>query len=317
MAIDVRLLTPFLAVAERLSFTRAADALNVSQPRLSLLIKKLEEQVGFPLFIRKPHHVQLTPTGEDLYREALRFEEALKRLDHAVGRLRVAARTKLRIGSPSSSRETPAREKLLNEFSVQHPSLSLDIVDGYTPRLLEQLREGKLDLTFAMASVPFNQTNLDCVLVSTSTPVLAIPEEDPRAALPFIDAAALNGSKIAVFPHYIGTAYVEAWYRPLEAAGAILTQSNEPYYATQLPFAARRRLSTILHRWPGELQEPNAGYPDMVLRPIVGFPLASRLFVVRRAGNQLPAVEWFWSLANTLSDEALGGRPAPRDSGAA
>lgn len=296
MGVDVRFLKPFLTVAEKLSFTKAAEALDISQPRLSLVIKQLEQQVGVALFSRKPHNVRLTPAGEILLEEARTLNAALQQFDLTVRKLRDDARSRLRLGSPSFSRDLPVRVMLIEEFCARHPQVRLEIEDGYTPRLVEHLREGRLDLT--LASAPFDQQGLDCMLLSTSTPVLAIPTESPLARLSAIGPEAVRGTRIAVFPKYIGQAYVETWYQPLEAAGAILTESNEPHYGTQLAFAARRRLCTILHRVKGQLREPNDGYADMVLRPIVGFELASRVFLVRRSGVRHPPAQWFWNLAS-------------------
>lgn len=299
MGIDVRLLKPFLAVADKLSFTKAAEKLDVSQPRLSLLIKKLEEQLGFTLLVRKPHNVRLTDEGVKFLEEARRANEALQKLDEAVWRLRGGARSKIRLGSTSFSRDVPNRVALIDEFSVRHPALRLEIEDGHTPRLIEHLRQDKLDLT--LANAPFDDRGLESVLLAKSTPLLAVPQESPLARLSEIDAKAIRGAQIAIFPHYIGAPYVQTWYQPLQEAGAILIESNEPHYGTQLRFAARRRLSTIVHRWEGQLREPNDGFPDLTLRSIVGFELAIRLYLVRKPGSHSGPVEWLWKLAEQFS----------------
>lgn len=66
MEIDPRLLRYFLAVAEELNFNRAAERLHLSQPSLSVAIRKLEEQCGFTLFHRNVHGVELTDSGRRL-----------------------------------------------------------------------------------------------------------------------------------------------------------------------------------------------------------------------------------------------------------
>ena len=301
MSIDVRLLKPFIAVAEKLSFTKAAEKLSVSQPRLSLLIKRLEEQLGFTLFIRKPHNVRLTDEGVRFLEEARNLQQAMQQLDQTVWRLRSGARSKISLGSPSFSREVPRRVALIDEFSARHPSLRIDIEDGYTPRLVEHLRQDKLDLTLAAA--PFDGRGLESVLLCTSSPVLAIPEECPLARLSQIGPGDVRGVRIAIFPHYIGAAYVQAWYDPFREAGAELIESNEPHYGTQLRFAARRRLSTILHRWSDQLREPNDGFSDMVLRPLTGFAGARRHTLRRNPRVPTAPLEWVWKLAEQFARE--------------
>ena len=303
MGVDVRLLKPFLAVADRLSFTKAAEALDMSQPRLSLLIKRLEEQLGFTLFVRKPHNVRLTEQGVRFLEEARNVSDALQQLNQTVWRLRSGARSRIKLGSPSFSRDVPRRVALIDEFSARHPALRIDIEDGYTPRLVEHLRQEQLDLTLAAA--PFDGRGLESVLLCASTPVLAIPQECPLSRLEEVRAEHLRGAQIAIFPLYIGASYVQAWYEPLREAGAVLIESNEPHYGTQMRFAARRRLLTVLHRWPGQVREPNDGFPDMVLRPIVGFDIASQLYLLRRPGPASAPVEWLWKLAQEFArDEA-------------
>ncbi|MDB5471519.1 MAG: cmpR [Caulobacter sp.] len=300
MTVDVRLLPPFLAVAERLSFTRAAEDLSISQPRLSLLIRRLEDHLGFALFVRRPHHVALTDDGARFLAEARELSDALRRTNEMVWRLRDAARSKLRLGSPSFSRDVPARVELVDEFAVRHPNLKLEIEDGYTPRLLERLRQGRLDLT--LASAPFDDHGLEWVQLSASQPMIATPAESRLARLESIGAEDLSGVAFAVFPNYIGAHYVQAWHQPLQRAGAVLVESNEPHYGIQIRFAARRRLCTLVHRWPGRIREPNDGFPDMVLRPIRGFSLGSRLCLVRKAGAPIAPVQWMWDLAGSLAE---------------
>src|SRR5690348_1264103 len=65
---DVRLLEPFVVLAEELHFTRAAERLHVAQPALSQQIARLERQVGSRLFTRPPGPIALTPAGEVLLR---------------------------------------------------------------------------------------------------------------------------------------------------------------------------------------------------------------------------------------------------------
>lgn len=80
MAIELRAMRYFMAVAEQKSFSRAAEQLHVAQPALSLQVRGLEEQLGTTLFLRKPRGVELTPSGERFLDHA---HAVLRRLDAA------------------------------------------------------------------------------------------------------------------------------------------------------------------------------------------------------------------------------------------
>jgi DNA-binding transcriptional LysR family regulator len=82
-----RSLRAFMVVAEELHFGRAATRLNISQPPLSQLIRKFEEDVGAPLFVRTTRSVRLTPAGERLLTHARRIAEEN---DGAIGAARRA-----------------------------------------------------------------------------------------------------------------------------------------------------------------------------------------------------------------------------------
>ena len=86
---DYRQLRYFIAVAEELSFSRAARRLNISQPPLSIQIKAIEAEVGTALFSRNRRKVELTPAGEVLLENARR---AVRQLEHTTEAVRRAGR---------------------------------------------------------------------------------------------------------------------------------------------------------------------------------------------------------------------------------
>src|SRR4051812_6814406 len=94
-SLDPEVLRAFVAVADHLSFTRAAQQLNRTQASVSLQVKRLEDQLGVGLFRRSTAHVELTGTGDDFLVDAKRIlalnEQALARLSarHLPGQLRI------------------------------------------------------------------------------------------------------------------------------------------------------------------------------------------------------------------------------------
>src|SRR5690242_7095637 len=82
---ELRHLRYFVAVAEELNFTRAAERLETAQPSLSQQIKHLESHLGATLLVRNKRHVELTEAGRRFLQDAL---DILERADHAVQRIR-------------------------------------------------------------------------------------------------------------------------------------------------------------------------------------------------------------------------------------
>lgn len=82
MDLDLRLVRYFVAVADELHFGRAAATLHISQPALSKQLRRLEDQLGFALFLRDSRHVALTPEGDRFLREARTLLAQVTRMTH-------------------------------------------------------------------------------------------------------------------------------------------------------------------------------------------------------------------------------------------
>lgn len=147
---EIRELRYFVAVAEDLSFTRAALRLQMSQPPLSQAIARLEKKLGSRLFEREPRKApRLTPAGAVLLREARRIlkqiDEAQSLLDSVVADVEV-----LRIGSISSVL-AGLLPSVVREFRSQHREVRILVEESEERRILTDLRSGAVDLGFTRA----------------------------------------------------------------------------------------------------------------------------------------------------------------------
>ena len=118
---EFRRLRYFVAVAEELSFTRAAERLYTSQPSLSEQIRCLEESLGLVLFIRSPRKVELTEVGRIFLEEA---RLVLRQVEYAVARAQSAgekARESLTIGFVPSA-EVQIFPVVIPALRLQHPA---------------------------------------------------------------------------------------------------------------------------------------------------------------------------------------------------
>ncbi len=178
-----------VAVARERHFGRAAEACNVSQPTLSVAIKKLEEELAVRLFERGATEVSVTPLGEAIVRQAqsvLEQAAAIKEIakggqDPLSGPLRLGII--YTIGPyllPDLVRQTIART----------PQMPLLLQENFTARLLEMLRGGELDC--AIMAEPFPDTGLAVAQLYDEPFMVAVPSAHPLASRASISADALR-----------------------------------------------------------------------------------------------------------------------------
>lgn len=193
MDVELRHLRYFVAVAEELSFTRAAERLHIAQPPLSTQIRNLEAALGVALFDRSRRQVSLTDAGELLLEESRRL---LTQIEQALSATRTAGEGeagRLTIGFiPSASTSTLPGH--LRAFRRRHPGVELFLRELPPDELAAQLHAGALDLCFLY--LPFDDPRLEQVVVAREPLVAALPEdhrlaraERPRSRTAGDDAA--------------------------------------------------------------------------------------------------------------------------------
>lgn len=171
----------FEALARLGHFGRAAEACAISQPALSMQIKALEEELGSALFERSKRQVRLTPFGEEI---ALRARDILRSLDELEGYARASQGglvTRLRIGVIPTVAPY-LLPSLIGELTRMHGGLDLHVRETLTPRLVQELNEGRLDM--AIVALPVSEPSLAEVALFTESFVLVRPREDEGKAPP-------------------------------------------------------------------------------------------------------------------------------------
>jgi DNA-binding transcriptional LysR family regulator len=145
--IGIRQLAAFVSLAENGSFTRAAAALDVSQPALTATIKQLEAATGVALFDRTTRQVTLTQSGAQFVADARRVIGDFNKVVDGLRELATCRRGSVRIASVPSFvvRVLP---KLLREFSESYPNVSVRIDEENEQKVLSMLLAGDTDLGF-------------------------------------------------------------------------------------------------------------------------------------------------------------------------
>jgi DNA-binding transcriptional LysR family regulator len=143
MDLDSRLLRYFVAVAEELSFSRAAARLHISQPPLSYAIRQLEEGLGARLFVRSSRHVELTAAGRALYNEAIFLLRRDVELRSLIARIDAGLQGQLKIGFVGSMlyRGLP---QVLRDCKQQYPDVDHALQELNSAEQIELVVRGGL-----------------------------------------------------------------------------------------------------------------------------------------------------------------------------
>ena len=146
-------LRTFLAVARRLSFTRAAEELHLTQPAVSAHIRKLERALGGALFEQIGRRVGLTETGQIVYRYAERMLALEEDLRAEIADVREVCQGSLAIGT-STTVGISALPDLLRQYRQAHPLVRLQVRIGNYPEVVQWLLDGHLDVGLMPSYAP-------------------------------------------------------------------------------------------------------------------------------------------------------------------
>ena len=139
-----RQLRVFNEVARHLSFAKAARALHLTPPAVTMQVKELEAQIGLPLFERKGKQVSLTTPGEYMLVYARKLLATLKDAEDAAARLRRAEVGSLTIGMVSTAKYFLPR--MLAEFRREHEHVEIRLAEGNREKLVGMLQAGEVDV---------------------------------------------------------------------------------------------------------------------------------------------------------------------------
>src|SRR5688572_18862786 len=140
---ELRHLRYFQAVAEELSFSRAARRLHVAQPALSRAIKQLEHSLGADVLERTRHHVRLTPAGSVLLREIALLLQHVEESVRRVRRTAAGEEGELRLGYIGPPTQ-PFLGRVLHEYRKRYPLVSIHLEERTPERVWEMVAKGRL-----------------------------------------------------------------------------------------------------------------------------------------------------------------------------
>ncbi|SOY71290.1 LysR family transcriptional regulator [Cupriavidus taiwanensis] len=221
--IDSRSLLLFLAVADALSFRQAAETLNLSQPPLSRAIREFEERLGTRLFDRNTKGVTLTPAGEKLLPYARKIAKLLRDAEAAL--TTPGLPVNLRLGLTSAV-EPVWFSGLAQRVQTAHPGMVVSTFSDTSPRLIRQLRAGKLDAAFI--ALPTSAHGLDVQELDRLPMVVAIPSTHHLAKRRTVGLADLAREKVLWFERARQPAFYDHCQRVFSRHGFAPSKLREP-----------------------------------------------------------------------------------------
>lgn len=215
--IETRLLRQFIAVAEELHFHKAAIRLHMAQPPLSQAINRLEEKLGFSLFLRNKRGVKLTAAGMAFLETAYR---TLKELEEGIEYARNVSEGicgKLTITAISIA----YYESLLNSlrrFRETYPNVRLTIREMPSASQATALMAGEADIAF-MRKLPMPPDLIESRLILNEQIVMALPAHHEKARLSMVDLRDFAEEDFVFTPQVLGNGYFSQLMALCEAAG--------------------------------------------------------------------------------------------------
>ena len=167
-----------VAVGREKHFGKAAEACHVSQPTLSVAIKKLEEELQVKLFERNANEITVTPLGEEIVRQAQSVLEQADSIREIAKRGKDPLAGALRLGIIYTIGPYLLPD-LVRQVITHNPQMPLMLQENFTVKLLEELRTGEIDC--AILAEPFPDTNLAMAPLYDEPFVAAVPSSHPLA----------------------------------------------------------------------------------------------------------------------------------------
>ncbi|MBF3551263.1 LysR family transcriptional regulator [Burkholderia pseudomallei] len=194
---ELRQLRYFIAVAEEMNITRAAQRLHMTQPPLSRQLQLIEDEIGLPLFERGARPLKLTDAGRVLYAQARRVLEQADELAPLTRRLAQAAE-RIVIGFVPSTLYG-ALPEVIRAFREAAPAVELSLIEMFTLEQLGALKGGRIDIGFGR--LRFDDDRLVREVLVEERLIVALPDGHPLAAPDAsISLADIAGQTLIVYP---------------------------------------------------------------------------------------------------------------------
>lgn len=224
---ELRHLKYFQAVAEELSFSRAARRLRIAQPALSRAVQEIERELGAQLIERERRSPRLTPAGNVLLHETglilERLDEAMRRVHRTAkgeeGELRLGY-----IGPPTR----PFLARLLKEYGRRYPRVTVILEERTPERVWEMVSKGRLSVGLTRPVLAHEALGLQTLLLREEKFCAAVPLDQPWAKLTSMPWKKLAGEPLIILARREGAGSHDAIQAACQAAGFVPRVKHMP-----------------------------------------------------------------------------------------
>lgn len=291
---ELRVLNYFVATAQELNMTRAAQKLLVSQPALSRQIADLEDELGVKLFNRQPRHLTLTPAGQYLYEQAKEI-------------LTLASKTKSNLQSSSvisgdltiAAGESFAMQRLMNIVSNiirDYPTVKIHILSGDYEFAERRLDTGAVDFAVIIGNLPLdNYASLQ--LPEKDTWGVLMTKDDPLAKKSAITAEDLVGRNVLNSQQAENRKYFDSWFGNYKEQINIIGTVNLNFNGTLL-VKNKAAIMLTLDKLANISDESN-----LTFRPITPMLKQPVTVIWKRETNKSPVADLFLNRLRASIDD--------------
>jgi DNA-binding transcriptional LysR family regulator len=283
--LNSRQLAAVLAVSEFRSFIAAAAHLGVSQPAITLIIKRLERTLGMPLFLRSTRQITPTAAGREFVAMAERVLTDLKLGLQSLHELAEQRRGQVIV----SSLPPLTMSSVIAEYTQRFPGVEIQLREGFQDAVRDDVRSGLADFGMGeLGDLPESHLNES---LGTLKFWLIMRDDHPLARRRKIEISALQG--VALVSFGIGSTA----RRLIDAAATAHGFALHHAVVVNLPFT----LMNLVAAGAGAAVVPSwhqASFPKIVARPLVGPQLSSEIGIFRLRDRELsPAAASLHTLA--------------------
>jgi len=305
--VEWRHLRYFQAVAEDLSYARAARRIRVAQPALSRSIQELEELLGATLLERSRHYVRLTPAGAVLLREVGVLLERLEETFRRVRRTAEGAEGELRLGYIGPPTQ-PFLGRLLAEYRRRYPLVTIHLEERTPERVWEMVSKGRLTLGITRPVAAHESLGMKTITLRQEPLGVVVPAGHPWAGRQFVPWKALSRERLVVLARREGMSLYDSVLASCRQAGFSPRLAHTPsLIGTVLSYVeAGAGLGVVTD----SAARPSARLRFMGLRPVQTVPLV----LVWQEDEDPPSAQRFRELLlEWRSKKELWGSSARRE----